>query len=143
MQWLFARRPQHESRGGTQEPEGISESEAETVEERSRLTPFSKVTVGANPGPSWHILGTGDFGGDGDADLLWQNNNGQAAIWLMSGTAQTPKGWSAAIRAQPGTSTPPPDRRARLPAEVGAARHSWSGHGRGKPRRLRPADIRQ
>ncbi len=43
------------NRSDTQEPEGISESEAETIEERSRLTPFREVTVGANPGPSWHI----------------------------------------------------------------------------------------
>jgi hypothetical protein len=44
------------------------------------------VTVGANPGTSWHIVGTGDFNGDGDADILWQNTDGQAAIWLMNGT---------------------------------------------------------
>ena len=29
---------------------------------------------------------TGDFNGDGKADILWQNDNGQAAIWLMNGT---------------------------------------------------------
>ena len=48
-------------------------------------TPISESVIG-NPGPSWHIVGTGDFSGDGDADILWQNTNGQAAIWLMNGT---------------------------------------------------------
>jgi ELWxxDGT repeat protein len=49
-------------------------------------TPVSEPVVGANPGPSWHIVGTGDFNGDGNSDILWQNTNGQAAIWLMDGT---------------------------------------------------------
>ena len=30
----------------------------------------------ANPGPSWHVEGTGDFNGDGKSDILWQNDNG-------------------------------------------------------------------
>ena len=43
-------------------------------------------TVGANPGPSWKAIGTGDFNGDGHSDILWQNANGQVAIWEMNGT---------------------------------------------------------
>ena len=27
----------------------------------------------ANPGQSWHVAGTDDFNGDGNADILWQN----------------------------------------------------------------------
>ena len=42
--------------------------------------------VGANPGPSWKAIGTGDFNGDGHSDILWQNTSGQAAIWEMNGT---------------------------------------------------------
>jgi hypothetical protein len=42
--------------------------------------------VGPNPGPSWHAVGTGDFNGDGHSDILFQNTNGQAAIWEMNGT---------------------------------------------------------
>jgi hypothetical protein len=38
-----------------------------------------------NPGPSWHIKGTGDFFGDGRTDILWQNDNGSVAIWDISG----------------------------------------------------------
>jgi hypothetical protein len=39
----------------------------------------------ANPGPSWHVVGTGDFNSDGHSDILWQNDNGTPAIWLMNG----------------------------------------------------------
>ena len=38
-----------------------------------------------NPGPSWHVKGTGDFNGDGFSDILWQNDSGEAAIWEMNG----------------------------------------------------------
>ena len=43
--------------------------------------------VGAsNPGPTWHVEDTGDFNNDGRADILWQNDDGTPAIWLMNGT---------------------------------------------------------
>jgi hypothetical protein len=39
-----------------------------------------------NPGPSWRVIGAGDFTGDGHNDsILFQNNNGQPAIWVMNG----------------------------------------------------------
>ena len=44
--------------------------------------------VGVNPGPSWKIKDAGDFNGDGKSDILWQNDNGAPAIWLMDGFAQ-------------------------------------------------------
>jgi hypothetical protein len=43
---------------------------------------------GNQPSPvplSWLVKGLGDFDGDGKADILWQNNLGQIAIWHMSG----------------------------------------------------------
>jgi hypothetical protein len=44
-------------------------------------------SAGPNPGPGWTDIGTGDFNGDGHADILMQNaSNGQAAIWEMNGT---------------------------------------------------------
>ena len=41
--------------------------------------------VSANPGSSWQVIGTGDFNSDGHSDILWQNTNGQVAIWEMNG----------------------------------------------------------
>jgi uncharacterized repeat protein (TIGR01451 family) len=31
----------------------------------------------------WTVKGSGDFNGDGNADLIWQNTNGTVAMWLM------------------------------------------------------------
>jgi Subtilase family/FG-GAP-like repeat len=36
---------------------------------------------------SWSVAQTGDFNGDGTADILWHNMNGDTSIWLMTGTA--------------------------------------------------------
>ncbi|MEJ0078058.1 MAG: type I secretion C-terminal target domain-containing protein [Alphaproteobacteria bacterium] len=36
-------------------------------------------------GPNWHILGTGDFDGDGHADILWASDQGYAAVWELDG----------------------------------------------------------
>jgi probable HAF family extracellular repeat protein len=35
---------------------------------------------------TWTIYGVGDFNGDGNADILWQDTSGDVAIWEMSGT---------------------------------------------------------
>ena len=50
------------------------------------LTPIDQQAVGANPGPAWKAVGTGDFNGDGKSDILFQNTDGQIAIWEMNGT---------------------------------------------------------
>jgi hypothetical protein len=43
--------------------------------------------VGSNPQPSWQVVDTGDFNGDGNPDILWQNTStGQVGIWEMNGT---------------------------------------------------------
>ena len=31
---------------------------------------------------SWHVVGTGDFNGDGKTDIIWQNDNGSITDWL-------------------------------------------------------------
>jgi V8-like Glu-specific endopeptidase len=41
--------------------------------------------VASNPGPAWHVEGTGDFFGDGNTDILFQNTDGSVALWEMNG----------------------------------------------------------
>ena len=47
-----------------------------------------------------------DFDGDGHSDILWQNDSGQAAVWLMNGTTSS----RPAMSARP---TPPGTSRAQ------------------------------
>ena len=51
----------------------------------------------------WSVVGTGDFNGDSNADILWHNStSGQNAIWEMNGSTQiaasllpsAPAGWT-------------------------------------------------
>jgi hypothetical protein len=35
--------------------------------------------------PSWRVQGLMDYDGDGRSDILWRNDRGQLAIWLMAG----------------------------------------------------------
>ena len=59
--------------------------------------------VGPNPGMDWRVVGASDFNGDGHSDILWQNANGQAAIWEMNGLNQI-AGGSALVGPNPGSS---------------------------------------
>jgi len=34
-----------------------------------------------NPGPTWHVVGTGDTTNDSVAGVLWQNDNGALVLW--------------------------------------------------------------
>jgi hypothetical protein len=74
-----------------------------------------RCAVGANPGPSWQEVGTGDFNGDGHSDILWQNTNGQVAIWEMNGTNVI---GMAVVGANPGPSW----------QEVGTGNFNGDGH---------------
>jgi hypothetical protein len=41
-------------------------------------------TYGATVSTDWKIIGTGDFNGDGRADILWRNNDGTLCDWLTN-----------------------------------------------------------
>ncbi|KJU84467.1 hypothetical protein MBAV_003339 [Candidatus Magnetobacterium bavaricum] len=43
------------------------------------------ISLGHVPGAAWKILYVGDFNGDGNNDILWQNTDtGQVGIWLIN-----------------------------------------------------------
>ena len=42
--------------------------------------------VAVNPDATWHIVEIGDFNGDARSDILWRNDSGAMAEWLMKGT---------------------------------------------------------
>lgn len=44
------------------------------------------VTLDEELNPNWTIRGTGDFNGDGNADLIWRNTaNGNNGVWVYNG----------------------------------------------------------
>jgi hypothetical protein len=49
---------------------------------------------------TWHVIGADDFNGDGKADILWQEDSGQAHAWLMDGLTVAGSG---AVGGNPGT----------------------------------------
>jgi hypothetical protein len=49
------------------------------------VTNFSTASVGNMPA-TWSVVGVGDFNGDGNSDILWEDTSGDLAIWEMSGT---------------------------------------------------------
>jgi serralysin len=50
---------------------------------------------------SWHVVGTGDFNGDGHADILWRNDSGALTDWLGTDNGGFTSNWANA-----GTSIP-------------------------------------
>jgi hypothetical protein len=39
--------------------------------------------------PSWQAIDTGDFNGDDNSDILWENPSIGVVIWQMDGTTAT------------------------------------------------------
>jgi kumamolisin len=44
--------------------------------------PTTSITL-PTVGTSWHIAGVGDFLGNGQSDLVWEDSNGQHLIWIL------------------------------------------------------------
>ena len=53
-----------------------------TIASSDRIT-FAGIAV--TPDATWHVVEIGDFNGDGSSDVLWRNDNGAMAQWLMNG----------------------------------------------------------
>jgi hypothetical protein len=56
------------------------------------VTSSSAITYQGNaqtPDASWKIVEVADFNGDGHTDILWRNDNGAMAEWLMNGSQVT------------------------------------------------------
>jgi hypothetical protein len=51
-------------------------------------TSYSSAVLLSTVPTQWSIAGSGDFNGDGNADIVWQNlTTGDRSIWFMNGTA--------------------------------------------------------
>jgi hypothetical protein len=49
-------------------------------------TAFTSAVDLGNLPVAWHIAGTGDYNGDGQPDLIWENTaTGDRYVWLMNG----------------------------------------------------------
>jgi hypothetical protein len=52
----------------------------------NNITILSTKVLGAIP-PQWSVAHTGDYSGNGKADVLWIDNLGNVAAWFMNGTS--------------------------------------------------------
>ena len=94
------------------------------------------------------LLPQPNFNGDGNSDILWQNANGQAAIWEMNGTNVIGGGrWSAPIPARAGRRSEPATSTATAcPTSCGRTRQRAGrdlGDERDQPDRRQPWSARQ
>src|SRR4029079_7824721 len=54
-------------------------------------TPSEVVPLASMGDADWRIVGSGDFNGDGETDVVWQNHiSGAARVALMDGVGGTP-----------------------------------------------------
>ena len=53
------------------------------------------------PGTFWHVVGTGDFNGDGVSDILWRHDDGTVTDWLGSASGTFTGNWNSFHTALP------------------------------------------
>ena len=85
-------------------PAAVNDALSGVVEDTVRTIAFAELTGNDSRGPAnesgqlltvgsataaWHIVGTGDLNGNGTDDIIWQNDNGQVAGWLLNGGVLT------------------------------------------------------
>jgi len=44
-----------------------------------------------NPGGNWHAVGTSNFRGDGNADILWQGSDDTPGMWRSMSVFPNPR----------------------------------------------------
>jgi hypothetical protein len=57
----------------------------------------------SNPGSNWHVAGTGDFNGDGRADILWRADDGTVTDWLGQANGSFSENWNNFHISNPGS----------------------------------------
>ena len=61
----------------------------------------SSTVLSGDPGAGWQLVGAGDFGGNGNSDLVyWNSSTGGVTVYYYDGTTYT--GSYASLKAQPG-----------------------------------------
>jgi Peptidase M10 serralysin C terminal/FG-GAP-like repeat len=65
---------------------------SQTASASGFLSILGAVALASTASSDWRVVGTGDFDGNGSADLAWRNVDGSIAVWLMDGVSAVSSG---------------------------------------------------